>query len=185
MSVEQVVRHGTSIFASLGNSCVLLEGQLIEVPGFGHGSSVCSDDSRAEDTSADHVLLSPRMQTNPSMRPTPIIVCTYDLHSSCTGNVNLNLCHQLVCMNSEICLLCDCRLEAWKHHLCCSIPGRTRSWVEMCTRVSFTMCLEILLLSCLHHMRSTWCSGLQSHLFSLLAVIPFHRQELKHFLSRT
>lgn len=71
---EQVVRHGSSIMASLANSSMLLEGQLIEVPGLGNGSSVCSDDSRAEDFNADHTISSPRLYNYASFRQAPVIV---------------------------------------------------------------------------------------------------------------
>eukprot|EP00892_Ulva_mutabilis_P008384 jgi/Ulvmu1/5918/UM026_0040.1 len=69
-----VVRHGSSILANLANSSMLLEGQLIEVPGLGNGSSVCSDDSRAEDLNADYPLSSPRFYNYTSLRQTPIVV---------------------------------------------------------------------------------------------------------------
>lgn len=79
----QVVRHGSSILANLANSSLLLEGQLIEVPGLGNGSSVCSDDSRAEDFNGDHMLSSPRLHNYTSFRQAPIIVCTH--HHACVN----------------------------------------------------------------------------------------------------
>lgn len=75
--------------ASLANSSMLLEGQLIEVPGLGNGSSVCSDDSRAEDFNADHTISSPRLYNYASFRQAPVIVRVH---------------HHVLSLCSDVCL---------------------------------------------------------------------------------
>jgi hypothetical protein len=68
----QVLRQNNSILLSLASSCVLREGQLIEVPGLGNGTSVCSDDSRMEDLPTTELLvLSPRQAGHPPLRSFP------------------------------------------------------------------------------------------------------------------
>lgn len=75
----QVVRHGSSILASLTNSSILLEGQLIEAPGMGNGTSECSDESRMEEYAAEF-LLSPQQlygigqYGGAALRPSPVVV---------------------------------------------------------------------------------------------------------------
>jgi hypothetical protein len=70
----QVVRHGSSILASLTNSSILLEGQLIEAPGMGNGSSECSDESRMEEYGPDFLLTSQQFFGLGQLRPSPVIV---------------------------------------------------------------------------------------------------------------
>lgn len=68
----QVMRQTNSILMSLTNACVLREGQLLEVPGLGNGTSVCSDDSRLEDPPTTELLvLSPRHTGQVTMRSPP------------------------------------------------------------------------------------------------------------------
>lgn len=81
-----VIRHGNSIFASLTNSSVLLDGQLIEAPGLGNGSSdwgECSDESRMEEYAAE--LLMPQQSLygvgqygGGMLRSSPILVGTFE-----------------------------------------------------------------------------------------------------------
>lgn len=57
----QVVKHGTSFLSNLTNAVTLESGQLLEIPGLGNGTSVCSDDSRIEDMPTSELLVpSPR-----------------------------------------------------------------------------------------------------------------------------
>jgi hypothetical protein len=68
----QALRQNSSILLSLASACVLREGQLIEVPGLGNGTSVCSDDSRMEDLPTTELLvLSPRQAGHPPQRSFP------------------------------------------------------------------------------------------------------------------
>jgi hypothetical protein len=68
----QVIRQNNSILLSLTNACVLREGQLIEVPGLGNGTSICSDDSRMDDLPTTELLvLSPRQAGHPTLRTAP------------------------------------------------------------------------------------------------------------------
>ena len=80
----QVVRHGSSILASLTNSSILLEGQLIEAPGMGNGTSECSDESRMEEY-ATEFMLSPQQLYGVGQygaasmhRPSPVIVGSFE-----------------------------------------------------------------------------------------------------------
>ena len=52
----QVARHISPVLPSLAHAAVLRAGQIIEVPGLGNGTSVCSDDSRMDDGGAPEWL---------------------------------------------------------------------------------------------------------------------------------
>jgi hypothetical protein len=78
----QVLRQGNSFLSSLTNGSVLKSGQLLEVPGLGNGTSVCSDDSRMEELQAAETFLpSPRAAPVAHLRATPL-VCTSAVYCS-------------------------------------------------------------------------------------------------------
>jgi hypothetical protein len=81
----QVVKHGSSFLSSLTAVSVLREGQLLEIPGLGNGTSVCSEDSRIDDLPAAEVLVSsPRGNPFGQQRTSPL-VCANPYHYDKSG----------------------------------------------------------------------------------------------------
>ena len=76
-SLLQVLRQGNSFLTSLTHTSVLREGQLLEVPGMGNGTSVCSDDSRVDEPlPAETFVPSPRGAPAPmQFRIPPLVRC--------------------------------------------------------------------------------------------------------------
>ena len=97
------MRQSNSILMSLTNACVLREGQLLEVPGLGNGTSICSDDSRLEDPPTTELLvLSPRHTGHAAMRSPPPVRCLAEpcdgQQSSVTSPLDLCVCKDAECV---------------------------------------------------------------------------------------
>lgn len=152
----QVVRHGSSILASLTNSSILLEGQLIEAPGMGNGTSECSDESRMEEFGADFLLTSQQFNGLGQLRPSPVVVRLVPCSDAIFGGVCamyalLRLTDRLMCRLDTLSLQSNYRtgqkkllMQPWSNGSCATIFSATclrlfsqPSWkCQLCTLLS-------------------------------------------------